>query len=285
MVNKALCIGFAYNGTRYQLNGPLNDARNMMILFKKLGFDTQLYTDQLNRQNAYKQNLINRLNTFMSNLNDSDTGIITISSHGSLIYDTDMDEIPGEDGKQFDQGVVCRAGDGDPMGYDLLIDDKLCELITSNLKNKKNVKLLFIVDCCYSGSICDLQYKLKDSRYIPVGSKIINGVNHVALISGSTEHQYSYETRINGNIQGILSNAIIKSINTLTPTNQMINIRNLYDVLLKDKYFDSVLFPQHPVLSSNITTDLVFSINLSTIQNNIKPVRFTRRREILEYIC
>lgn len=287
MVNRALCIGFAYNGTQYPLNGPLNDARNMTNLFKKLGFVADLYTDQTNYSNAYKSNLVKRLNGFMNNLNNNDTGVITISSHGSLIYDTDMDEIKGVDGRSYDQGVVCRARDGNPKNYELLVDDELHKLINDRLQNKKNVKLLFIIDSCYSGSMCDLQYQLNESQYVNIGSKMIGGANQVALISGSTEHQYSYETIINGNIQGVLTNSIIACIGAMSLTNRSINIRNLYDVLIKNKYFTSLQFPQNPVLSSNVMQDFVFSFKISATQNTVRTntIRFTGRTKISNYIC
>jgi len=259
----------------------------MANLFKKLGFVTDLYTDQTNYSNAYKSNLIKQLNGFINTLNNNDTGVITISSHGSLIYDTDMDEIPGADGRSYDQGIVCRARNGNPKDYDLLIDDELYVLINDRLKNKKNVKLLFIIDSCYSGSMCDLQYRLNDSQYVNAGSKIINGANQVALISGSTEHQYSYETIINGNIQGILTNSIIACISAMNLTNKTINIRNLYDVLITNKYFTSLQFPQHPVLSSNVIKDFVFSFKTAATQNTGRPptIRFTGRTKISKYIC
>jgi len=273
MVNKALCIGFSYEGTQYSLNGPITDANNMANMFKKFGFSAELYTDKPKYSNSYKANLVNKLNAFLGGLKDYDTAIITLSSHGSLIMDQDMDEIKNADGNSYDQGIVCRGANGNPQSHDLLVDDELHLMIVTQLKDKKNVKILFIVDSCYSGSMCDLQYQYNVDLYIPVGSKIINDQNHVMLISGSTEHQYSYETIINGNIQGVLTNRMIECMNQMHLTNnQMINVSTLYNNLLKNKYFDSLQFPQHPILSSNKTTDFIFStkqINIPTTSINI----------------
>lgn len=292
MVYKALCVGFSYEGTKYPLNGPITDAYNMTNLFKSFRFDAEVYTDNPTYSNSYKTNLVNKLNSFLGGLNDYDTAIITFSTHGSLIYDNDMDEIKNADGKSYDQGIVCRGSAGDSQSHDLLIDDELNDMINDKLKDKKYVKILFIVDSCYSGSMCDLQYQYNGNQYMQVGSKIINDQNHVMTISGCTEHQYSYETIINGKIQGVLTNSLIKCLNIMRNTNNgLININNLYNNLLKNKYFDSLQFPQHPVLSSNKMKDFLFSTKI----NNTPPVtntineshylKFTKRHQIKKYIC
>lgn len=270
---KALCIGFSYSGTDYPLRGTVNDANNMSILFKTMGYDTTTYTDEKNQMNSRLVNLVDRLTNFIQNLKNYSEAIITFSTHGSLIPDTDNDEMVLINGKRYDEGIVCRGPN--KSQFEILVDDDFTRLLINQLNKKIGIKLFLIIDCCHSGTVVDLKYRYSNGTYDIIGSKMIDPKNKIMMLSACLDHQYSYETLINGRIQGVLSYVVINALNQLKK--KPISITNLYNMIRDNLYFKSSQYPQYPSLISNTMEDM--SINISQPKKNIST------RNIKYYMC
>ena len=247
---KALCIGINdYPGTRNDLRGCVNDARNWSEILKKIyGFTIQ---DILLDKKATKGAVIASLKKLVSGSKKGDSLVVTNSSHGTQVPDRNGDENDGKD------EAWCM--------YDGNLTDDDLRKIFSNLP--EGVKLTVISDSCHSGTVTRAFMGAMDSeeyikaRYMPPEDDIeafsVNslpireavfspqeGMQEV-LISGCKSNEYSYDARINGKPTGAFSHYAIQVLKS--------HPRLTYEEFYKElrKTLPSNQYPQTPQLEGS----------------------------------
>ena len=145
-----IVIGCNYNGTRYTLNGCLNDAMDFANTIVNLAeadginISLKLFLDS-NGAGTYpsKNNIVNTLRSVINSTNNGtyDAFIFYFAGHGIQYDDSTSEE---KDGK--DESILAADGKA-------ILDDELFLLISRLNKGKE---ASFVFDCCHSGSMLDL---------------------------------------------------------------------------------------------------------------------------------
>jgi len=225
-INKVgLVIGINYNGSNYQLYGCVNDANSIINFLSNNEFNNNninLLTDD----NATKTNIINGLSDLLNNTQSGSIAFFFYSGHGSYKRDLNGDEITG-----YDQCIV-------PNDFNIIVDDDLKSILTSNLKD--GVTLLVLFDCCYSGTALDLKYNYNDTIFGDNYNEYANETEttgNVIMISGCSDYQTSVDTLIDGKNQGALTWAFLQCFSkTITWRQLLIQMRDL----LKSNNFSQI---------------------------------------------
>lgn len=137
--SKCICIGINYKNKPCKLNGCINDCEFMISFLKSKGHtNIQKMTDEMSGDNyPSKENIIKVIQHV-----NTPTLILTYAGHGV--------EEPSEIAFKKDQCLVCAD-----MQY--LSDKDILKL----LKTNDNIKrVITVFDCCHSGSMIDLKYKI-----------------------------------------------------------------------------------------------------------------------------
>lgn len=142
-------IGCNYPGTRFSLDGCINDAMDfantIVNLADKNNMNVKLNLLLDGNSSAYpsKANIIGTLRSVINATNNGryDAFMFYFAGHGFQYNDRNSDE---KDGK--DESIL--SADGKPI-----IDDELFLLIS---RLKRGREATFVFDCCHSGSILDL---------------------------------------------------------------------------------------------------------------------------------
>lgn len=152
---KALLIGINYTNTRNPLQGCVNDIVNMkkMLMdhyeFKEENL-TMLSDDEQSKEKPTRNNIISHIDRFVKGVKAGDVLVFHYSGHGIQVKDYDRDEKTG-----LDDAIV-------PIDYDtngVITDDIIYRHLISCIPS--GAKLVAFLDCCHSGSICDLKYNIK----------------------------------------------------------------------------------------------------------------------------
>ena len=195
---KALLVGIDYKGTEYELNGCINDVKNIsqFLLGKNISADKMcILTDDTDIKPT-KINIINYFTKMLSDAKSGDQLVFFYSGHGSTIVNTSLNK----DTEPLDDVLVT-------IDSNYIIDDDLNEIIQKNLK--PNVKLFVLFDCCHSGTMLDLKYNYPMVSTLP-GVIIDNGStgnmkSQVFYISGCKDEQTSMDAFINSKAQGAMT--------------------------------------------------------------------------------
>jgi len=224
---RALLIGNNYTGTKNELKGCINDVNRVKSLIGDLwGFTCTIMTDKSGGDlYTSKDNILNKMDSFLSSLSTNDTFILYFSGHGALVNDENGDEIYGKDS-------VIVPSDYSANGY--IIDDE----IRQKLLKAVNGKVFCFFDSCNSGSVCDLRYNLLSNVYRTILStnkifdpkewsktiEIVTNTNYtetntnILSLSGSRDNQFSYEIiDSSGSYGGALTFAVINVLRSQTP--------------------------------------------------------------------
>jgi hypothetical protein len=152
-MKRALLIGINYTGTQNQLNGCINDIKNINnVLTKSCDYQSsniRILTDETNIKPT-RANMESNIKWLASNCVAGDILFFYYSGHGSQIKDTTNDETDG-----LDDVLV-------PLDYGtkgIISDDWLYQNLAALLP--QGVTLWAFTDCCHSGTMLDLQYNLK----------------------------------------------------------------------------------------------------------------------------
>lgn len=208
MTKKALLIGINYNGSPSQLNGCINDVKNIESLLKTyfkytdftiLTDDTEVKPTRINIENAMKK--------FVDSSVAGDELYFHYSGHGSNISDTS-----GDESDRRDEVLV-------PLDYNisgLIVDDWIMTEFVC--KVKQGVKLYSCMDCCHSGTLFDLTYNFRvdtttsnEQLLLSFGKQYnING--SVWMFSGCQDPQTSADAFINRMAQGAFTFCFIDAI-------------------------------------------------------------------------
>lgn len=164
MTKKALLIGINYTKQdSNKLNGCVNDIRKMSkILVNHYSFDsiTMLHDETDNPDIApTTSNILHQLNIFTKDCKKGDTLFFHYSGHGSQIKDLNGDEDDGLD-------EVIIPSDFDEYG--VIHDDYLRKCLVDCIP--EGAKLICIFDCCHSGTILDLHYKMNKVTNVRTGN-------------------------------------------------------------------------------------------------------------------
>jgi hypothetical protein len=222
----ALLVGINYIGSRYQLQGCINDVVNMeAFLVSKYKYNTTtLITDNTD----VKPTRANILNAFTKLLNDAQSGdtlFFHFSGHGTQTADVSRDELEG-----YDEAIVSSD-------LRLIVDDEINSMIRTYLK--KGVTLYAIFDSCHSGTVLDLKYNYLDTTNglkTTVNPKNYETLANVIMFSGCADNQTSADAYINNKFSGAMTYSLLNALNSnLKPTLQSL-LQNMRSYLKKNRY-------------------------------------------------
>jgi hypothetical protein len=195
---KALLIGCNYRGTKYALHGCINDIKLMEKLLKdKFNFNSVTTMTDDTEKKPNKTEILEAVEDLIKNARENDFLYIYFSGHGIQIDDLNNDE---NDGK--DESYVS-------LDFQKVIDDELYSIVK---KHDKNIKIMFMFDCCHSGTIMDFPYNLYGSS----SSSIHKFKANCICLSGCRDQQYSYESQLGQSRHGALTyffNEIMTTVN------------------------------------------------------------------------
>ncbi len=214
----AILIGLNYPGSYYALNGCINDVKNGGEYLKNYGFSYKILTDS---EITDKYNVLEALHELKTG--EGKTLFFHYSGHGTTVRDTNADETDGNDEAIYSKGDK------------LILDDQIAHVL-SDLSEEKF--LIFLADCCHSGSICDLPYIH--------GATTVGGVTileekikktfkgEILLISGCLDAQTSADVTENGKAFGALSATFYGLLRKYDFNVHKITWKEFHDILVKE---------------------------------------------------
>ena len=217
--NSALLIGINYTGTDNELYGCINDTNSINSLISNYNFKKICILTDNTVKKPDHNNILYEFKNLLSNSQAGDVLLFFYSGHGSYILDKNNNEKTGND-----QVIV-------PCDLNEILDDELKNIIQTNLK--KDVTLIALFDCCYSGSILDLKYQYMDSLDKNNFTENINEsetIGNVIMISGCSDVETSNDANINNTNQGAMTWAFLqafKSQKNITWRQLLISMRDL----------------------------------------------------------
>jgi len=217
--NSALLIGINYVGTDNELYGCINDTSSINSLISSYNYQKICILTDNTEKKPNRANILTEFKNLLSNSQSGDVLLFFYSGHGSYILDNNNNEKTGND-----QLIVSCDLNG-------IIDDELKNIIQTNLK--KDVTLIALFDCCFSGSVLDLKYQYMDSLDKNDFTENINEtetIGNVIMISGCSDVQTSNDATINNQNQGAMTWAFLeafKSEKNITWRNLLIKMRDL----------------------------------------------------------
>lgn len=257
---KALLVGINYYGTDAKLNGCINDVKNMYHYLTTIeNFDPKnirILTDEphnFEEDRPTRDNITREIEWLVdvpSNDDRKTSLFMHYSGHGSWVWDRKSDE------KDRRDETIC------PVDYHesgLMKDDELRKILVDPLKNKANVKLTCLFDCCHSGTILDLRYDIKVTRNprepqeklfkIDENKRYGKGKAEIVLFSGCMDKQYSADAFINRKAQGAMTYGYLFMIKSFKRSRRKLTYKKFIadlQKLLKDSNYDQI-----PQLSMN----------------------------------
>ncbi|KAG7195214.1 Ca(2+)-dependent cysteine protease [Scheffersomyces spartinae] len=150
---KALLIGINYFGTRYQLNGCINDARTMFtFLTREWGYSpddiVMLTDDQPNYLSIpTRENIIRAMQWLVKDARPNDSLVFHYSGHGGQTRNWDGTESSG-----YDDTIM-------PVDFKItgeIVDDIMHDIMVRRLPPGCRLTALF--DSCHSGTALDLPF-------------------------------------------------------------------------------------------------------------------------------
>jgi len=235
MSSVAVLFGLNYPGTNSKLNGCVNDANNMASFVKTLGYDAHVFTDvdQKTRSYTTRKGIVGILQMYAQEAKTKryKNFLIHYSGHGTYIKDLDGDE--------QDRRDECLVP-FDFMQNGFITDDEI-HAILSLFPSETNIKI--IMDCCHSGTICDLDYQKSSATEKMTFHKSKKPINaKCIMISGCMDSQTSADA-YNMQNQGTFSGALTTTFLECVSKNVHINSVDMLKVIqseLKKRGFDQV---------------------------------------------
>lgn len=234
----AFLVGINYTGTINELYGCINDTKNVRdLLINKYNFTNVTLLNDETSDKPTKQNILNGLQTLLSNTKSGDTAFFMFSGHGTCTADLNGDETDGQDEIILPIDAVSIQT--------CILDDELNGVIRNGLK--PGAKLVALFDSCFSGTVLDLQY----TYGYPDNTKASETVGEVYMISGCTDQQTSEDTVAPINGKEMASGAMTYAfLSTIKETALMGDLVTKMQAFLKDNGYS-----QRPLLSSGKKVD------------------------------
>jgi hypothetical protein len=224
----AFLVGINYINTQSELNGCYNDVVNVsQYLRSTLGYTAGSITVLTDGNRGAlgtasslpptRQNIIAGLTDLVAGMIPGDEAVFHFSGHGSLVRDTNGDEVTGLDSClcPLDYAVHASAGGG------MITDDEIRTLLVNKVPH--GARLYVILDCCHNGTGCDIRYKYEDfsvllrQRPTPIWRTMQRAyfqgkynvtAGEVYMISGCRDEQTSADAYINNAFAGALTYAV-----------------------------------------------------------------------------
>lgn len=240
-IRRGILFGLNYTGTRHVLRGCVNDVSEMSRWLNGHGFTCNLYCDY---DSTCADAIVERLWELADDSHREviDVAWIHYSGHGTSILDTSGDELDGKD-----ECIV-------PSDMRLIPDDYLHRLFR---RFHPRTRVIFIADCCHSGTIGDLPFTWDYDRFeatIDNASAAAADEPHkveVIVFSGCRDNQTSADAflpyRGGRRFAGAMTSNLLRLL-ALAPPNEI----RLFDLCkqLNEKLQISG-FKQRPRLSSS----------------------------------
>lgn len=191
----ALVIGSNYNKLSHlQLNGCVNDARNVANTLQGKGFKTKLITWSLRKRGVSRHfREIIRL----SRKKDVKKFVFFFSGHG-----TRLNKQKSELNDKLSEGLVVGV-----TRAEIIKDDEIVRLIK---KIKAREKFVFI-DACHSGTVGDLEFCILPKRFRADKKKARK--QKILSLTACADKQYAIETA-EFVPQGIFTRALVSAMRT-----------------------------------------------------------------------
>ena len=234
----AFLVGVNYTGTINELYGCINDTKNVQDLLKsKYNFTNVTLLNDETSDKPTKQNILNGLQTLLSNTNSGDIAFFMFSGHGTCTADLNGDETDGRDEVILPIDAVSIQT--------CILDDDLNKIIRNTLK--PGAKLIALFDSCFSGTVLDLRY----TYGYPDNTKNLETVGDVYMISGCTDQQTSADTVAPINGKEMASGAMTYAfLSMIKETALMGDLVTKMQAFLKDNGYS-----QRPLLSCGKKVD------------------------------
>ena len=249
--SKAILAGINYRQSHksMQLNGCVNDALNMRtMLLEQYNFRKQDITLLVDEEHQASQGFPTK-DAILSSLKDTvaksrqlESIWFHYSGHGASMKDTSGDELDGKD----EYLIPC-----DVYQNGIILDDEMFEIL-----NEAKCPVFLTIDCCHSGSACDLTYS-----FSIVNNEFINRrVEHrqkmknmnIHMLSGCQDDQTSADAEfVNPDGKGTTAEGAFTKglIEALKARNYNVSLFQLFrDVT---DFLTQCEFPQRTVFSSS----------------------------------
>lgn len=178
MTKKAFIFGSNYEGTSNQLTSCVSDCQNVASKLSSKGYTL---TEQWSNYPLNWTTVSASLQSFLQGLRSGDNAIIYWSGHGIELSDVDGDEPSGLDATLYISSTTYVRDD----------------IIRGYLQQAAaGVKILCIFDCCHSGTMADLTYRLSDLSIVQENSNTFNA--DIITFGGSPDSGLSYEMNGSG---------------------------------------------------------------------------------------
>lgn len=212
---RALVIGFDYLGYGAEENGLTSlscspDAKRFAGLCKACRVETTLLLDTrewCSQGFPTKQRVVDEIKRIAGKTGPTDTFVFFFAGHGtqSADPDDDRDEADGKD----EELCICNE-DG---SYNALKDDEIAKIVLSSFRYPQS-KILFVTDCCQSGTVCDLSRPEFEGRQIC----------HIAAVKDS---QFAQDLGDGG----AFTSSLLETIETLVKQGcKMESIKNVFNL-------------------------------------------------------
>lgn len=246
---RAVCIGINYTGQNSQLDGCVNDAKNVYhFLTDRLGFrarDIIRLTDEARdpRNLPTRANILGAMRWLVRGARKHDSLFFHYSGHGAQVRDRNGDE---EDG--YDEVIF-------PVDYSqtgTIIDDEFHDNLVKPLP--PGCRLTAIIDSCHSGSVLDIPFvyhsdgRVKSSSVTKEFLREKSTPADVICWSGSVDSGTAFGENEGGIAVGAMSYAFLRVLRN--------NPRPTYEELLRDLRRATRKYHQKPQLSASHHIDL-----------------------------
>ncbi len=199
MTKRALLVGINYTHTRYALRGCWNDVYTVAGVIRRVGYvdvvrmlDSPSVSPSLQPN---KRNILAQLGKIVASTRRGDTLFFHYSGHGTQTRDLNGDEKDGLD------ECIC------PVDGTLITDDEL-RAVLQRLPAGSTAHV--VLDCCHSGSGCDLKYTYSAAgggnvRLSGTNTKYADTQADIYMLSGCMDHQTSADAYEANKFQGALT--------------------------------------------------------------------------------
>lgn len=280
MIKKALLIGINYTGSENELNGCINDVKNVRTFLtdncKFSSSNIKLLSDE-ESEKPTRVNMENNIRWLMTDNMPGDVLVLHYSGHGGNIIDRNRDETDGRD-----ETLI-------PLDFETageITDDWLFENLIS--KVPKDVTLWCFLDCCHSGTAIDLKHNYQSNCKYRKGGAIPKNliykkdewtdsfnysierskdiIGNVCLFSGCQDKETSADAFINNKGQGAFTYCLLETLktnlqeNSLRYKNGTIKLRNILKEI--NCRLDSNGFEQNTQLSLSKKENFETTLNL-----------------------
>jgi hypothetical protein len=203
-MKKALLIGINYKDTKYPLQGCWNDVEQMKTYLQKNGYMLTIMTDEPKNKNKplypTYTNFLKQLETFLTKASPLDTLFFYYSGHGERLRDQ---RIQKDEKDNMDENL-CLLSDKTTNQVQHVSDDQIRAIIN---RMSNFTKLRCVFDCCHSGTVMDLPFRMMNKKTIHTESS--PSIKNVLMISGCEDNDTSLETIIDNKVRGALTSLVI----------------------------------------------------------------------------